>query len=145
VQSARCPVSIICVFNNVSVRERCLDRSIERHRSEVEDLDYVLIDNRDGSIPSAGAALNVGASRARHDHLVFVHQDVVLHSLTALERAAAVLEADHGIGLVGAFGVSRPLGSVGASGCVSTTRTLGSTVEIFSSTRATEAPAALAT
>jgi hypothetical protein len=107
VRSPRCPVSIICVFNDVSVRERCLDRSIERHRSEVEDLDYVLIDNRDGSIPSAGAALNVGASRARHDHLVFVHQDVVLHSLTALERAAAVLEADHGIGLVGAFGVER--------------------------------------
>ena len=48
-----------------------------------------------------------GASRARHDHLVFVHQDVVLHSLAALERAAAVLDADDGIGLAGAFGVER--------------------------------------
>ena len=89
------------------MREQCLDSSIERHRSEVNDLDYVLVDNRDGAIPSAGAAFNFGASRARHDHLVFVHQDVVLHSLAALERAAAILEADHSIGLLGAIGVAR--------------------------------------
>ena len=89
------------------MREQCLDSSIERHRSEIEDLDYVQIDNRDGAFASAGAAFNFGASRARHDLLVFVHQDVVLHSLAALERAAAALEADHGIGLAGAFGVER--------------------------------------
>ena len=108
-------LSIICVFNDASVREQCLDRSIERHRSEVDDLDYVLIDNRDGSFPSAGAAFNAAASRARHDHLVFVHQDVVLHSLTALERAAASAGADHGIGLMGAFGVDAEDGSSAAS------------------------------
>jgi hypothetical protein len=95
------------VFNDAFVREHCLDSSIERHRSEVEDLDYVQVDNRDGTFPSAGAAFNFGASRARHDHLVFVHQDVVLHSLAALEQAAAALDADHGIGLAGAFGVER--------------------------------------
>jgi len=100
-------LSIICVFNDAPVREQCLDSSIERHRSEVLDLDYVLVDNRDGAFASAGAGFNAGASRARHDHLVFVHQDVVLHSLAALERAAWILEADHGIGLVGAFGVER--------------------------------------
>ena len=107
VPSPRCPVSIICVFNDARVREQCLDSSIERHRSEVDDLDYVVVDNRDGAFASAGAAFNFGASRARHDHLVFVHQDVVLHSLTALEHAAAILEADQGIGLVGAIGVER--------------------------------------
>jgi hypothetical protein len=95
------------VFNDATVREQCLDSSIERHRSEVEDLDYVQIDNTDGAFASAGAALNFGASRARHDYLVFVHQDVVLHSLAALERAAAELDADHRIGLAGAFGVER--------------------------------------
>jgi hypothetical protein len=105
VPSHQCPVSIICVFNDAAVREQCLDRSIERHRSEVDDLDYVLVDNRDGAFPSAGAAFNLGAARARHEHLVFAHQDVVLHSLSALERAAAFLDADHGIGLVGASGV----------------------------------------
>ncbi len=95
------------MFNDVPVREQCLDSSIERHLSEVDDLDYIQVDNRDGKFPSAGAAYNFGASRARHDHLVFVHQDVVLHSLVALEHAAATLDADHGIGLAGAFGVKR--------------------------------------
>jgi hypothetical protein len=95
------------VFNDAPVREHSLDSSIERHRSEVEDLDYVQVDNSDGTFPSAGAAFDVGASRARHDYLVFVHQDVVLHSLAALERAAAALDTDHGIGLAGAFGVER--------------------------------------
>lgn len=103
--SPRRPVSIICVFNDAPVREHCLDSSIERHRPEVEDLDYIQVDNRDGTFPSAGAAFNFGASRARYDHLVFVHQDVVLHSLAALERAAAALDAHGGIGLAGAFGV----------------------------------------
>jgi hypothetical protein len=107
VASPRRPVSIICVFNDAPVREQCLDSSIERHRSEVDDLDYIQVDNRDGAFPSAGAAYNFGASRARHDHLVFVHQDVVLHSLAALERAAATLDANHGIGLAGAFGIER--------------------------------------
>jgi hypothetical protein len=107
VRSPRRPVSIICVFNDAQVREQCLDSSIERHRSEVDHLEYVQVDNRDGGFPSAGAAYNFGAARTRHDHLVFVHQDVVLHSLAALERAAAALDADHGIGLAGAFGVER--------------------------------------
>lgn len=95
------------MFNDTRVREQCLDSSIERYRSEVDDLDYVLVDNRDEAFQSAGAAFNFGASAARHDHLVFAHQDVVLHSLTALERAAAILDADHGIGLAGASGVER--------------------------------------
>jgi Glycosyltransferase like family len=104
VPSQRCPISIICVFNDAPVREQCLDRSIERHRSEVDDLDYVLVDNRDGTFRSAGAAFNFGATQARHDHLVFVHQDVVLHSLSALEHAAAVMHTDRSIGLLGAIG-----------------------------------------
>ena len=103
----RCPISIICVFNDARVVRQCLESSIERHRSEVHDLDCVLIDNRDGAFPTAGAAFNAAARRARHDHLVFVHQDVVLHSLAALERAALALEADHRIGLAGAIGIDR--------------------------------------
>ena len=45
----------------------------------------------DGRFGSAGAALNDGARRARNGVVVFVHQDVYLHSLVALEEAAAAL------------------------------------------------------
>lgn len=95
------------MFNDARVLQQCLASSIERHRSEVHDLDCVFLDNRDGAFPTAGAAFNAGARRARHDYLVFVHQDVVLHSLAALERAALALEADHRIGLAGAIGIDR--------------------------------------
>jgi Glycosyltransferase like family len=100
-------VSIVCVFNDARVRSRCLDASIERHRHEIADLDYICVDNRDASIRSAAAGLNLGASRARHEFLAFVHQDVALHSLAALEEAAGMLAFDDGIGLVGAIGVRR--------------------------------------
>ena len=96
----RVPVSIICVFNDPEVRRACLDRSIAEHRDE-GTVEYIPIDNVDGSFPTAGAALNHGASLARQ-HLVFVHQDVYLHSLAALEVAAVAFAADPTIGLMGA-------------------------------------------
>ena len=100
----RLPVSVICVFNDPDVRRGCLDRSIADHRGEAE-VEYLPIDNVDGAFATAGAALNHGASLARHEHLVFVHQDVYLHSLAALEAAAGALADDPGIGLLGAIGV----------------------------------------
>lgn len=99
------PVSIICVFNDPDVRRRCLDRSIEEHRGQAP-VEYLPIDNVDGTFASAGAALNHGASLASHDHLAFVHQDVYLHSLSALAAAAGTLASDESIGLVGAIGVT---------------------------------------
>jgi hypothetical protein len=102
--SRRARVSIICVFNDLEVRRRNLDRSIERHHDEAT-VEYLPIDNVDGSFATAGAALNHGASLAKHDHLVFVHQDVYLHSLRALEEAAGALADDEDIGILGAIGV----------------------------------------
>jgi len=101
-------VSIVCVFNDPAVRQACLDRSIERWPETVE---YLPVDNVDGSFPTAGAALNHGAARANGDYVAFVHQDVYLHSLPALQRAADALANDPGIGVVGAFGV-RPDGGL---------------------------------
>jgi len=98
-------VSIICVFNDPEVRRHCLDRSIEKHRDEAT-VEYLPVDNVDGSFATAGAALNHGASLATNEYLVFVHQDVYLHSLRALEEAAGVLADNEGIGLLGAFGVA---------------------------------------
>lgn len=104
--AGRRPVSIICVFNDADVRQQCLDRSIEQHLHEAPETEYIPIDNVDGSFGSAGAALNHGASLASRDVLVFVHQDVYLHSLRALEEAAEVVAGDGGFGLLGAIGVA---------------------------------------
>ncbi len=100
----RTPVSIVTVFNDPDVRRDCLDRSFEAHRTEAPDSEYLPIDNTGGAFASAGAALNHGAAQAAHDHVVFVHQDVYLHSVAALEEAAGMLAADDGIGLLGAIG-----------------------------------------
>lgn len=102
----RTPVSIVCVFNDLDVRTTCLDRSIRAGMADAPETEYIPVDNRQGHFPSAGAALNDGARRARHDVVVFVHQDVYLHSLVALETAAAALQDDEETGLVGAVGIT---------------------------------------
>ncbi|WP_372593641.1 glycosyltransferase [Actinotalea sp.] len=102
----RTPVSIVCVFNDPEVRVSCLDRSIRAGLDEAPDTEYIPVDNTSGQYASAGAALNAGARRARHGVVVLVHQDVYLHSLAALERAAGALEDDPSTGLVGAVGVA---------------------------------------
>ena len=104
--SPRRSVSVVCVYNNVEVRQRCLDRSIEDHRFELPDIELVAVDNTTRAFASAGAALNHGASIARHDYVAFVHQDVYLHSLDALGRAAQALADDPEIGVIGPVGIS---------------------------------------
>lgn len=104
-QPSRVPVSIVCVYNDPVVFETCLGRSVADGRSSAPDTELVAIDNRGNPFTTAGAALNHGATAARNDVVVFVHQDVVLHSLVALEEAAAILMSDHRIGILGAVGI----------------------------------------
>jgi hypothetical protein len=99
-------VSIVTVFNDPAMREACLDRSIDAHRVDAPEIELIPVDNANGAFSSAGAALNHGAALARHDYIAFVHQDVYLHSLVALEEAAGRLANDQQIGLLGAIGVT---------------------------------------
>ena len=98
-------VSIICVYNNPAVRQECLDRSISDLAAEASGVEFLPIENASGTYPSAGAALNHGVTLAKNDVVVFVHQDVYLHSLAALKRAAAQMRAE-GFGMLGAIGMS---------------------------------------
>ncbi len=97
-------VSVVCVYNDPAVREQCLDRSIDHLSDQSRNVEYLPVDNVNGVYPSAGAALNHGVSVARNDVVAFVHQDVFLHSLTALKQAAAQMLAG-GFGLLGAVGI----------------------------------------
>lgn len=101
----RTPVSVVCVFNDPEVLESCLTRSVDAGLAEAPQTELIAIDNRGNPFTTAGAALNHGARQAKNEVVVFVHQDVVLHSLPTLERAAALLMGDHGIGMIGAVGI----------------------------------------
>ncbi|MDZ4091868.1 MAG: glycosyltransferase [Arthrobacter sp.] len=102
----RCAVSVICVFNNPTVLRECLTASVQAGALEAPQTEFIPVDNTAGKFSSAGAALNHGASAASNDVLVFVHQDVYLHSLVAVEEAAAALMDDDSIGLLGAIGIT---------------------------------------
>jgi hypothetical protein len=97
-------ISIICVFNDSAVRKHCLDRSLDLLGGASDDVEFIPIDNVNHRFATAGAALNHGASLARNDVLAFVHQDVFLHSLSALRSAARHLRAGEW-GVIGAVGV----------------------------------------
>jgi hypothetical protein len=97
-------VSIVTVFNDLAMREACLDRSIDAHRADAPEIEFIPVDNREQAFTTAGAALNHGAAKARHDYIAFVHQDVYLHSLVVLEQAAGLLADDESIGILGAVG-----------------------------------------
>lgn len=104
--SARTPVTIVCVWNDELVRANCLDASIAALLDTAPDTEYLPIDNRGQQHPSAGAALNLGARRASNEVVVFVHQDVHLHSLVALEHAAGALTTSADFALLGAVGIT---------------------------------------
>lgn len=101
----RAPISVVCVYNNQDVLANCLQRSVEAGLKDSPATELIAVDNRTGVFASAGAALNHGARSAQHDVVVFVHQDVVLHSLPTLEIAAARLLSNPALGMIGAVGI----------------------------------------
>lgn len=100
-------MSIVCVYNDEGVLTSCLRHSVEAQAESAPGTELLAIDNREGRFSTAGAALNHGARSARNDVVVFVHQDVVLHSLPALEQVAAELLSSPDIGILGAVGIDR--------------------------------------
>jgi len=104
-------ISIVCVYNDPEVRKQCLDRSIDAYGGNLE-IDYIAVDNTTRDYSSAGAALNHGAEMARFDVVVFVHQDVHLHSIDRLAAVGAALIGGKW-GLLGANGVTMQGESVG--------------------------------
>lgn len=100
-------MSIVCVYNDDSVLSTCLRLSVAAQAEVAPQTELLAIDNREGRFATAGAALNHGARAARNEVVAFVHQDVVLHSLPAIEEAAAELLDSPEIGILGALGIDR--------------------------------------
>ena len=99
------PLTVVCVFNDPAVLEECLRRSFDAATERLPDTELIAVDNVGHTYSTAGAALTHGADQARNAVLAFAHQDVVLHSLLALEEAAAVLTDSPEIGVLGPCGI----------------------------------------
>ncbi len=88
------------------MRSACLDASVAALLPTAPHTEYLPVDNRGQVHPTAGSALNSGVRAATTEYVAFIHQDIHLHSLEALERAAGLL-ADHpDVGLLGAIGIT---------------------------------------
>lgn len=98
------PISIVIVYNNAEKLEEAT--SWIDKQSLTADIQVVALDNRDNRYPSAAKALNDGASRAEGDFLVFMHQDVYLWDLYAVQKIRDYL-TEHPTDIAGAAGQRR--------------------------------------
>lgn len=77
-------ISVIIVYTN----EAQLDEAVGylNKQSISDDMELILLDNRNKKFISAAEALNYGANIAVGDVLIFMHQDVYLWDLNILEK-----------------------------------------------------------
>ena len=95
--------SVICAFNDEQKLNTYLMRSL---REQTIPFELLAIDNTTGLYPCAAGILNETAKKARHDYLMFVHQDVALLSPKWLKNAANVLRKLPAFGAAGVAGKS---------------------------------------
>jgi len=96
-------ISIICVYNDRRVLEDYLLKSLA---DQTADYELIAIDNRSMDFRSASRALNHGWRRAKGEYIMFVHQDVDLHSRTWLADSEKMLDALPGPWVAGVAGCS---------------------------------------
>ena len=106
-----CGVSIVCVYNDPSVLNSCLKKSIDAYSGK-NSIDFVPVDNTRHAFASAGSALNFGARQSLHGLVVFAHQDVYLHSIDRLVEVGALFNGTDW-GLLGANGMTNDGVSIG--------------------------------
>ncbi|MFZ2445470.1 MAG: hypothetical protein WAW37_03860 [Syntrophobacteraceae bacterium] len=94
-------ISVICVYNNINILNKYLLRTLRRQDSPFQS---ITIDNTSGKYKSAPKILNDFAGKARHDYIMFVHQDVGLRSDTWLTDVEAQIKTLDRFGAAGAAG-----------------------------------------
>ena len=98
-------VSVICVYNNKSVFENQLLKSLKKQNMQYE---LIAIDNSNNKFSSAASALNYGAQEASGDVLIFSHQDIYLKRSNELEFIATIIYNQKCGDIVGTQGVREP-------------------------------------
>ena len=94
-------LSIICVYNNRDILEKCLLNSLKIQSIEYE---LILIDNTSGEFNSAAKALNFGGKKSKGEYLIFIHQDFKFDSTTWLEDIENYLNNLDKFGVAGVAG-----------------------------------------
>ncbi|ONN27378.1 hypothetical protein XJ44_04105 [Thermosipho affectus] len=95
-------ISIICVYNDEKILNEFLLSSLKMQKGI--DYELILLNNKNNRYESAAVALNEGASKAKGEVLVFVHQDIRFLSSSTLNDIKNYVEK-MGKGIYGVAGV----------------------------------------
>jgi hypothetical protein len=95
--------SIVVVYNNRERYEQLLLAGLKKQTAEYE---LIPVNNTGGKFSSAAQALNYGGAQATGKYIMFIHQDVDLHSDTWLADAEKMLDAIPDLGIAGVAGIS---------------------------------------
>ena len=103
VHSEALNVSIIIVYTDLNKLKEAEDWI---NKQSIQDsIEYIALDNRENRFSSAAKALNYGAEISKGDILVFMHQDVYLWDVSAIETYRAYLQKNEDaiVGVAGAL------------------------------------------
>ena len=102
-------ISIVCVYNNETILNEYLIKSLDSATSKYE---LILVDNRENKFKSASEALNFGGNKAKGDYIAFIHQDIKFNSQNFLDELEAILNKTNDLGIAGMAGVSEDIKGV---------------------------------
>lgn len=85
-------VSVIIVYTDLQKLEEA--KLWLQKQTAWESVELITLDNRENAFSSAAKALNYGAEISRGEILVFMHQDIYLWDLNAVDTYRTYLESD---------------------------------------------------
>lgn len=94
-------ISVVSVYNNQEILDKCLIRSLEKQNCPYE---LITIDNTQNEFKSAAEALNYGGNQAKGEYIMFVHQDMELNSPNWLGDVEEMIKSIEDVGVIGVAG-----------------------------------------
>lgn len=96
--------SIISAYNNRKILNDMLIKSLSNQT--FNDYELILVDSKQMNFSSASSALNYGASIAKGEYLIFVHQDVEFLNNTSLYSLKKICDT-YKFGIAGVAGIRK--------------------------------------
>jgi GT2 family glycosyltransferase len=93
--------TVISVYNNKEIFEKCLLSSLNKQLSEFET---IFIDNTHNVYQSAAKAFNEAIEKANGKYIIFAHQDIIIEDPEWMIKVQEVLDSLENIGVVGVAG-----------------------------------------